>query len=351
VNLEDPVPEEPVNTKKNTPKPDKKEVKPEQKPVAPPAPAEPKAEEVEATLEETSLDLNPSPVQPVEPPKYNLWEKMSPSARRKKQITTMESGSREVLSLVRSLRENMDQQVLAQKSLLKHVPEAAESVRKLAEYTGRHTELLELMHNQLEAGQENARNMSETVSRFNDTMVSMDKTTQLLLERAQRSEERLYKMLRRSQRRLALLMLLIMLLVGGGFFGLHYALYPERTETWLTDRGILTAPQTLVVPVQVPESEQEAPVEPELPPPPAEPAPIPEPELSEEPEEPEAPEPPPADEPTPTDPPDESNGSDESDDLPTQEDDESNGSDESDVPPTEAPEPEASTEESPEESE
>jgi hypothetical protein len=268
VNLEDPVPEEPDSASKKAaqlePKPDQNaEIKPEPSPAA----TEPSAsEEVEATLEDSALELNPSPVQPVEPPKYNLWEKVSPSARRKKQITTMESGSREVLSLVRSLRENMDQQVLAQKSLLKHVPEAAESVRKLAEYTGRHTELLQLMHGQLESSQENTRNLSETVSRFNDTMVSMDKTTQLLLERAQRSEERLYKMLRRSQRRLALLMILILLLIGGGFFGIHYALYPEKTESWLSERGLLPQTQSEALPAPVPGLE------------PAFPAPEPEPE-------------------------------------------------------------------------
>lgn len=242
MNLEDPVPEEPnpapIPPAKTGPAP-------KSAPHTSPTPAAADREEVEVTLEDAALDLNPSPVLPVAPPQYTLWEKVSPSARRKKQITTMESGSREVLSLVRSLRENMDQQVLAQKSLLKHVPEAAESVRKLAEYTGQNSELLRMMHEQLESSQENTRNMSETVSRFNDTMVSMDKTTQLLLERAQRSEERLYKILRRSQRRLALLMLLILLLIGGGFFGIHYALYPEKTESWLNERGIPTRDQVL----------------------------------------------------------------------------------------------------------
>jgi len=240
VNFAEPVPEASKKEKK-------KSAEPEMRPVPPSPPAEPapvaKDVIVEDLGEEGELVLDPVPVRPVDPPDYSIWEKMSPPARRKKQIANMESGSREVLALVRSIRENMDHQVLAQKALLKsleHLPEAVDSVKQLSEYTGQHAEMLTLMHEQMESGLENHRNMNESVNRFNETLVSMDKTTQLLLERAQRSEQQLHKMLRRSQRRLLAMMLLMILMFGGGLFVLVYVAFPEHSEAWLTERNLPT---------------------------------------------------------------------------------------------------------------
>lgn len=222
VNLEDPKPE-------SSPKTPPKAKQP------PPEP-NPTVEAVEAEVMDTDVSTSPN-VKPLSPPKYTLWEKVMPPAKRGKQIATMEEGSREVLSLVRSIRENMDRQVSTQNQLMETLtilPEAVDSVKQLADYTGQHAEMLKLM-------QESHSHMGETVNRFNDTLVSMDKTTQLILERAQRSEAQLSKMLRRSQRRLALVLIMMVLIFLGTSFAIVYSLNPDRTEAWLAERNLLVS--------------------------------------------------------------------------------------------------------------
>lgn len=252
MNFEEPEPigkprkEKPVKSKAAEPAP-----KPAAPPPAPPEPKpeprpEPKREETVVPLEAAEL-IAPGDVHAVPPPSYNLWEKMSPSARRKKQIATMEMGSREVLALVRSIRENMEQQLSAQRSLidsLQHLPEAVAGIQTLTE---QHSEMLEMMNQQM-------GNSHNSTNRFNDTLLSMDQTTQLLLERAQRSEQQLFGMLRRSQRRLFVLMLLTLLLFFGGTVALLNAMFPEQVQQYFPLGGGTAAAEAPVT-EQEPEAE------------------------------------------------------------------------------------------------
>jgi len=173
---------------------------------------------------EIEAELEPSPVPDIPPVQYNAWEKISPPAKRKKQLATMESGYREVLALVHSMREN--QEVLMHS--FQKLPEAVDSVKKLADHSARQSDLLSAMNEQLDSG---------SPGKFNDTLTSMDKTTQLLLERAQRSEERLYSMLRRAQRRIAFMTLLVLLLFLGTAGAILFLAFPDQTQGWLEERG------------------------------------------------------------------------------------------------------------------
>lgn len=173
---------------------------------------------------EVDGELEPAPVPDIPPPHYSAWEKISPPARRKKQLATMESGYREVLALVHSMREN--QEVLMHS--FQKLPEAVDSVKKLADHSAQQSDLLSAMNEQLQAG---------SPAKFNDTLTSMDKTTQLLLERAQRSEERLYSMLRRAQRRIAFMTLLVLLLFLGTAGAILFLAFPAETRGWLEERG------------------------------------------------------------------------------------------------------------------
>jgi hypothetical protein len=173
---------------------------------------------------EVDAELEPAPVPNIPPPHYSAWEKISPPARRKKQLATMESGYREVLALVHSMREN--QEVLMHS--FQKLPEAVDSVKKLADHSAQQSDLLTAMNEQLQAG---------SPAKFNDTLTSMDKTTQLLLERAQRSEERLYSMLRRAQRRIAFMTLLVLLLFLGTAGAILFLAFPNETRGWLEERG------------------------------------------------------------------------------------------------------------------
>ncbi|GEM_PF-1199711 len=181
------------------------------------------------TPEEVAAHLEPAPIPSIPPPEYTLWEKISPPARRKRQMANMEDGFREVLGLVRSMRENQE----ALLDSFQKLPEAVDSVKKLADHSARQSELLEAMNAQGED--------SPLSGKFNDTLASMDQTTQQLLERSQRSEERLYTMLRRAQRRIAFMTLMVLLLFLGAMAGALYYVFPEQTRSWLDGDGF-TAP-------------------------------------------------------------------------------------------------------------
>lgn len=195
-------------------------------------------EEAVEVPEETEVELEPAPVPEIPPPQYTTWEKISPPARRKRQIANMDEGFRQILGLVQSMREN--QEVLMES--YKKLPEAVDSVKKLADHSAQQSELLQNMNHQMGA--------EGSTGKFTETLASMDKTTQTLLERAQRSEERLYGMLRRAQRRIALMTLLVLLLFFGAVAGVLLIAFPEETKAWFSGGE---APPAVETPTAQPE--------------------------------------------------------------------------------------------------
>ncbi|MDF3128306.1 hypothetical protein P0Y35_03765 [Kiritimatiellaeota bacterium B1221] len=193
---------------------------PAKKTVPPPSVETSKPKSAAQKPEVVDAKLDPSPVEEIPPPKYTTWEKISPPARRKKQITTMESGFREVLGLVHSMRNN--QEVLL--DAFQKLPEAVDSVKKLADHSAQQSDLLKAMNESMSTG---------AAGEFNKTLSSMDQTTQLLLERAQRSEERLYSMLRRAQRRIAFMTLMVLLLFLGAVAAGMLIFFPEKAQTFM----------------------------------------------------------------------------------------------------------------------
>lgn len=183
-----------------------------------------KEETAEGSTEEVEAKLDLSPVEVIPAPHYTAWEKISPPARRKKQITNMESGFREVLALVHSMRNN--QEVLLES--FKKLPEAVDSVKKLADHSAQQSELLKAMNDQMGTG---------SAGDFNKTLTSMDQTTQLLLERAQRSEERLYGMLKGAQRRITFMTLLVLMLFIGALAAAMFIVFPEKTNELLNRKA------------------------------------------------------------------------------------------------------------------
>lgn len=198
-------------------------------PPAKPSPA-PQAKKEEIKSEEVEAKLDLSPVNEIPPPHYTTWEKISPPARRRKQISNMESGFREVLGLVHSMRHN--QEVLL--DAFKKLPEAVESVKKLADHSAQQSDLLKAMNEQMGTG---------SAGEFNKTLSSMDQTTQMLLERAQRSEEKLYSMLRRAQRRIAFMTLMVLMLFIGAVAAVVYVAFPETAQPILDKLGMGHQPE------------------------------------------------------------------------------------------------------------
>ncbi len=227
--------------KKALPKPSPASVKPTPPPPssakpAPPPPPHPAPTPTEGQA--VAVDVRSVPSIP--PPRYTFWDNITPGGRRRRQLAYMENGFRQILGLVQSMREN--QQVLFK--AFQQLPDAVDSVKKLADHSARQAELLDAMNAQLTGGG------AAPLGRFNDTLASMDKTTRNILERAQRSEERLYRMLRRSQRHLAVMTLLLLaMFVGGGV----YVLYPEQSLAWLRKRlpvSAQAAPESSPLPAE-----------------------------------------------------------------------------------------------------
>lgn len=211
---------------KNTASTKKTNVESGKETLTPPPDEQKKAEEKPAghEPEEVVAKLDPSPVEEIPPPQYTTWEKISPPARRKKQITNMEHGFREVLALVHSMRNN--QEVLMES--FRKLPEAVDSVKKLADHSAQQADLLKAMNDQMGTA---------SAGDFNKTLSSMDETTKLLLERSQRSEEKLYTMLKQAQRRIAFMTLLVIMLFLGAMATVLFVFFPEKTNAWLNDRN------------------------------------------------------------------------------------------------------------------
>ena len=139
------------------------------------------------------------------------WTWMVPGARRAYQMRNLQAGTAEVMQLVRSIHQNLEQQVETQRLLvssLSALPEAVEGLRNIGRATEAQREMMGALQRQMTAN-------AGTMDRFNDTLLSMDGTTKSIAERAKSSEAALFDLLRRAQRRMAMLTVLLILTIAG----------------------------------------------------------------------------------------------------------------------------------------
>lgn len=138
------------------------------------------------------------------------WTWMIPGARRAYQIRNLQAGTAEVMHLVRSIHDSLEQQVEAQRQLvasLSSLPDAVEGLKNIGKATEAQREMMTELHRQMNAN-------AGTMERFNDTLISMDGTTKSLAQHAKTSENALFDMLHRAQRRMTVLTLLLVLTIG-----------------------------------------------------------------------------------------------------------------------------------------
>ena len=139
------------------------------------------------------------------------WTWMVPGARRAYQMRNLQAGTAEVMHLVRSIHQNLEQQVETQRLLvssLSSLPEAVEGLRNIGRATEAQREMMAALQRQMTAN-------AGTMDRFNDTLLSMDGTTKSIAERAKSSEAALFDLLRRAQRRMAILTVLLIITIAG----------------------------------------------------------------------------------------------------------------------------------------
>ena len=200
---------------------------------------------------------------------YTFWERLNPVARRKKQMNNMHEGYQEILSLVRTMRDNLDHQIVAQKQLVTYMqalPEAVEGMRSLSQSAGEHTEMLKIMQGQLDSSLEHNRSMGGSVDRFNSTLVSMDQTTKQLVSQSRESEQELRRMLGRAQRRMAFLTFVLLLMLISAVGGFAYLTYRTEIHAFFENRASQSAPAPAAAPelVVVPEIHDTAVVDEDL---------------------------------------------------------------------------------------
>lgn len=154
---------------------------------------------------------NPSRMPAAEGAPVPWWTWMVPGARRAYQMRNLQAGTAEVMQLVRSIHQNLEQQVETQRLLvssLSSLPEAVEGLRNIGRATEAQREMMGALQRQMTAN-------AGTMDRFNDTLLSMDGTTKSIAERAKSSEAALFDLLRRAQRRMAMLTVLLILTIAG----------------------------------------------------------------------------------------------------------------------------------------
>lgn len=157
------------------------------------------------------------PPPPVPERKPSFWSRLF-SSRKKQQALAVQNGYLEMLDLIRTIRAHLDRQETVQTtvlSLLEKVPDAMQQ----------QSDVMSLFRQQLQNNLAHDQQLSDGISRLNDTLASMDssqkssaRTVSDLINRSRESEQLLREVMRRSERRTAALLLVFAVLLGAAAF-------------------------------------------------------------------------------------------------------------------------------------
>lgn len=161
--------------------------------------------------------------------KRRFWK----PSKREQQIATLQSGYVELMEVNRSIREYMDQQVLAQQRLLsaiEQLPEAAQRLEHVSNAVDQQTASLESIREQLGTHQQESREASSAVHGLGETVAQVDQSTKLATERMEaltgkvNAQEQLYRdSFQRLRRNLFVLAGLVLALAALGVGWLVYS--------------------------------------------------------------------------------------------------------------------------------
>jgi hypothetical protein len=144
------------------------------------------------------------------------WQKIIPGRKRDVQLAEIKSGYDEVLGLIRSMRENLDAQVVGQKKLVEfmsELPDVAEGLRNMGEAAAQQKEVMSALKDQMASNVQQNASIASSMDKFNGTLHSMDETTRQILQGARQTENSLKSLLERSERRLMIMTSLVILLL------------------------------------------------------------------------------------------------------------------------------------------
>ena len=149
-------------------------------------------------------------------------------ARREEQMATLQAGYQDLVGLIGSVQDHLEQGTKTQKKLLTYMedlPEAVQSLQHVGKASQQQTEVLGLLKDQLKSNVVHDEQMATSMNRFNETLTVMDKTNRSasetisgLVDRTRESEDLFRVMLERSEKRLMALiaaMIVVILSVAG----------------------------------------------------------------------------------------------------------------------------------------
>ncbi len=139
-------------------------------------------------------------------------------SRRERQIAALQEGYAEMITLMRAIRQHLEQQTGNQKILFDHIPGAVEGLKNMGANAIQQTHILELMQKQSEVSLQYGRDMADSLNHFNGTLATMDatnrQTASIITDLAQRTEDAedlVRTMLIRSQHRLMIMAVTLLL--------------------------------------------------------------------------------------------------------------------------------------------
>lgn len=134
-----------------------------------------------------------------------------PHSRRERQLAALQEGYKELLGLVRGIREHLERQQVMQEKLmevLQQIPASMDNLRSFGELAAQQRELLAALQRQIDAATVSDRQLAESMNQFNQTLAALDQTTRLsgraverATSRAIEAEEMLRAAMERSERR------------------------------------------------------------------------------------------------------------------------------------------------------
>ena len=174
-------------------------------------------------------------------PRKGFLARLGWRSKRAEQLEVLQTGYQQLLGLMESIRNHLEEQSNNQESMLSQMPDVMEGLKSVGKAAEQHTEVIQLVKQQFESSVEHDRKLVESMDSFNKTLELMDTTSrnssgmvQRMGVRAVASENMLHAALERSEKRMmGMVLILVIALLGLGgaliyvvrpdLFGEHFA--------------------------------------------------------------------------------------------------------------------------------
>jgi len=198
-------------------------------------------------------------------PRKGFLARLGWRSKRAEQLEVLQTGYQQLLGLMESIRNHLEEQSHNQETLLSQMPDAIEGLKNIGIAAEQHNEVIQLVKQQFESSVEHDRKLVESMGSFNKTLELMDTTSRDSSDmvrrmgvRAVASENMLHTALERSEKRMmGMVLILVVALLGLG----GTLIYLVRPDLFTAPPLVQPQPEPIVVPEPIPEPVVEKPVE------------------------------------------------------------------------------------------